>query len=215
VNVREILISGANELGITLSAEQIRLFLSYLRTLQFWNTKINLTSIRDEKEIVIRHLLDSFTIFKFVKGESRVLDIGSGAGFPGIPLKIINPSIEITLLDSTRKKVYFLKDVIRKLRLERITAVCARAESEDNGIRRNYYDFAISRAVGSVDKLSEVSKPYLVDDGEIILMRGKRGLEEWSNSKVACKEFGLVKFSDLLLPYSGRRRVILVLGRQL
>lgn len=213
MNVREILTSGANELGITLSAEQTRLFISYLHILRFWNTKINLTSIRDEKGIVIRHFLDSLTIFKFVKGESRILDVGSGAGFPGIPLKIMNPSIEMTLLDSSQKKVYFLKDVIRKLRLERISAVCARAESEDNGVQRNYYDFVISRAVGSIDKLVEISKPYLVDEGEIILMRGKDGLEEWSNSKAACKGFRLIKSSDLVPRDSRRRRVILVVGR--
>jgi 16S rRNA (guanine527-N7)-methyltransferase len=213
VNAREVLISGANELDITLSVEQIQLFLSYLHILQVWNTKINLTSIKDEKEIVIRHFLDALTIFHFVKGQSRVLDIGSGAGFPGIPLKIVNPSIEITLLDSTQKKVYFLSDVIRKLRLERITAVCARAESEDNGVQRYYYDFVISRAVGAVDKLIEISKPYIVDDGEIILMRGKSGLEEWSNSKVVSKGFRLIEYSDLVLPYTKEKRVILVVGR--
>jgi 16S rRNA (guanine527-N7)-methyltransferase len=213
VNVREILISGANELGISLSAVQTRLFLSYLDILQFWNEKINLTSIKDEKGIVVRHFLDSLTVFKFVRGESRILEIGSGAGFPGIPLKIVSPSIEITLLDSSQKKIYFLKDVIRKLGLERISAVCARAESEDNGVERNYYDFVISRAVGSVAKLVEISKPYLVDGGEIILMRGKGGLEEWSNSTDACKGFRLIESSDAVPPYSRRRRVILVVGR--
>ncbi|MGB7293773.1 MAG: 16S rRNA (guanine(527)-N(7))-methyltransferase RsmG [Thermodesulfobacteriota bacterium] len=213
MNARELLISGANELDITLSTEQIQLFLAYLHILQAWNTKINLTSIEDKKEIVIRHFLDSLTVFHLVGGGSRVLDIGSGAGFPGIPLKITRPSIEITLLDSTLKKIYYLKDVIRKLRLEMITAVCARAESEDNGVQRNYYDFVISRAVGTVDKLVEISKPYLADDGKIILMRGKSGLQEWSNSMVVSKKFRLLKFSDLVLPYSRRRRVILVVGR--
>jgi 16S rRNA (guanine527-N7)-methyltransferase len=213
VNARELLISGANELNITLSAEQTQLFLTYLHILQAWNEKINLTSIKDEKEIVIRHFLDSLTIFHHIEKESRVLDLGSGAGFPCIPLKIVNPSIEITLLDSTQKKVYFLKEVIRRLRLEGIYAVCARAESEDNGVQRNYYDFVISRAVGTVDKLVEISKPYLADHGKIILMRGKSGLEEWSNSRVVSKNFRLLKFSDLVLPYSRRRRVILVVGR--
>lgn len=213
MNAREILISGANELDITLSAEQTQLFLTYLHVLQAWNEKINLTSIKDENEIVIRHFLDSLTVFHLVEGESRILDIGSGAGFPGIPLKIVHPSIEITLLDATQKKVYYLKDVIRKLRLEMITAVFARAESEDNGVQRYYYDFVISRAVGTVDKLVEISKPYVSDHGKIILMRGKSGLEEWSNSTVVSKEFRLLNFSDLVLPYSSRRRVILVVGR--
>jgi 16S rRNA (guanine527-N7)-methyltransferase len=213
VTAREILISGANELGISLSIEQIQLFLTYLRIFQVWNDKINLSSIKDGKEVAIRHFLDSLTIFHHIDEESRVLDVGSGAGFPGIPLKIVDPSIEITLLDSTQKKVYFLKDVIRKLRLERISAVWGRAESEDNGVRRCYYDFAISRAVGKVDKLIEISKPYIADDGKIILMRGKGGLEEWSNSAVASKEFRLLNFSHLVLPYSRRKRVILVVGR--
>lgn len=212
MTAREILFSGANELGISLSVEQIHLFLTYLQIFQVWNDKINLSSIKDEREIVVRHFLDSLTIFHDVDEESRVLDVGSGAGFPGIPLKIVKPSIETTLLDSTRKKVYFLRDVIRKLRLKTITAVCARAESEDNGVERGYYDFVISRAVASVDKLVEISKPYLVDAGKIILMRGKGGLEEWSSSGAVPKGFRLLKFSDLELPYSRRRRVVLVVG---
>ena len=213
MNARELLISGANELDITLSAEQTRLFLTYLHILQAWNEKVNLTSIKDEREIVIRHFLDSLTVFHHIEKESRVLDIGSGAGFPGIPLKIVHPFIEITLLDSTQKKVYYLRDVIRKLRLGGITAVCARAESEDNGVQRYYFDFVISRAVGTIDKLGEISKRYLADHGKIILMRGKRGLEEWSESTIVSKNFRLLKFSDLVLPYSRRRRVILVVGR--
>ena len=213
MNARELLISGANELDITLSAEQTRLFLTYLHILQAWNEKVNLTSIKDEREIVIRHFLDSLTVFHHIEKESRVLDIGSGAGFPGIPLKIVHPFIEITLLDSSQKKVYYLRDVIRKLRLEGITAVCARAESEDNGVQRYYFDFVISRAVGTIDKLGEISKRYLADHGKIILMRGKRGLEEWSESTIVSKNFRLLKFSDLVLPYSRRRRVILVVGR--
>ena len=213
MNARELLISGANELDITLSAEQTRLFLTYLHILQAWNEKVNLTSIKDEREIVIRHFLDSLTVFHHIEKESRVLDIGSGAGFPGIPLKIVHPFIEITLLDSTQKKVYYLRDVIRKLRLGGITAVCARAESEDNGVQRYYFDFVISRAVGTIDELGEISKRYLADHGKIILMRGKSGLEEWSDSKVISKNFRLLKFSDLVLPYSRRRRVTLVVGR--
>ncbi|MBI4229048.1 MAG: 16S rRNA (guanine(527)-N(7))-methyltransferase RsmG [Deltaproteobacteria bacterium] len=213
MNAKEILISGANELDITLSAQQIELFINYLDILQFWNRKINLTSIKDRREIVIRHFLDSLTIIHFIHGGSRVLDIGSGAGLPGIPLKIVDPSIEITLLDSTQKKVYFLSEVIRKLRLEGISAVCGRAESEDNGVPRSYYNFVISRALGTVDKVIELSVPYIVDDGEIILMRGKSGLEEWSGSKAVSKEFRLIKFSSLVLPYTRQKRVILVVGR--
>ena len=213
MTAREILIAGTNELGISLSAEQVQRFLTYLDILKLWKRKVNLTSVKDDNEIVIRHFLDSLTIHSFVKRESKLLDVGSGAGFPGIPLKIVNPSIEITLLDSTQKKVFFVSDVIRKLRLERINAAWGRAESEDNGVRRRYYDFVISRAVGKVDKLIEISKPYIAEHGEIILMRGRVGLEEWSNSKVACKEFRLLKFSELVLPYSRRMRAILVVGR--
>ncbi len=213
MTAREILISGANELEITLSAEQTDLFLAYLRIFKVWNEKINLSSIKDEKDIVVRHFLDSLTIFHHIEEKSRVLDIGSGAGFPGIPLKLVNPSIETTLLDSTRRKVYFLRDVIRKLRLQTITAVCARAESEDNGLERGFYDFVVSRAVASVDKLVDIGQPYLVDGGKILLMRAKSGLMEWSDSKAVSSGFRLLKFSDLVLPYSNRRRVVLVVGR--
>lgn len=213
MNARDVLISGATELGLNLTPEQIRLFLLYLSILQRWNKKINLTSVKDEKGVVTRHFLDSLAIHDFVRPESRLLDIGSGAGFPGVPIKIVIPSIEMTLLDATQKKVFFLSDVIRQLGLKMISAVWGRAESDDNGIRRHYYDYVVSRAVGTVDELVHISEPYLVDDGRIILMRGKSGLDEWSNSKAVSKGLRLLKYSDLLLPHSSLRGVILLVGR--
>ena len=213
MNARDVLISGATELGLNLTPEQIRLFLLYLSILQRWTKKINLTSVKDEKGVVTRHFLDSLAIHDFVRPESRLLDIGSGAGFPGVPIKIVIPSIEMTLLDATQKKVFFLSDVIRQLGLKMISAVWGRAESDDNGIRRHYYDYVVSRAVGTVDELLHISEPYLVDDGRIILMRGKSGLDEWSNSKAVSKGLRLLKYSDLLLPHSSLRGVIMLVGR--
>jgi 16S rRNA (guanine527-N7)-methyltransferase len=212
VTVEEILVKGAGELGIPLTSHQAELFLDYLENLKFWNKKINLTGIEDERGIVINHFLDSVTILPFVSENSKLLDIGSGAGFPGIPLKIVVPSLEVTLLDSVQKKVFFMRDVIRKLKLSRIEAVWGRAEDPNNGVPRGCFDFVVSRAVGKIEKLLELGAPYLGEDGKIILMRGKRGLEEWNKVRdKTSQKFSLLEFKKLSLPFGKQQRVILVI----
>jgi 16S rRNA (guanine527-N7)-methyltransferase len=212
LQAEEILIKGAEELGIRLTSVQISLFLRYLEKVKFWNERINLTGTGDEKQIVVNHFLDSSTIVPFVSENSKLLDIGSGAGFPGIPLKIVRPSLEITLLDSVQKKGFFMRDVIRSLGLKGIKAVSGRAEDVIDEVPRAYFDFVVSRAVGKIENLIELGIPYLREGGEIILMRGKRGLEEWNEmmgrSDQSIKLVASKKFS---LPFSGHQRVILVI----
>jgi len=213
LNSSDILINGAELFNVSLTPEQIKLFLKYLEILCLWNKKINLTSIKEENEIIIKHFVDSLSIVTFIENESRVLDIGSGAGFPGIPLKIVKPSIQLTLLDSTQKKVFFLLELINKLKLIGVNAVWGRAESRDNGVKRGYYSYVVSRAVGRIEDLIELSIPYLVDKGEIILMRGGRGLEEWERSKEDIKQdLRLLRYNQYELPKSTHKRVVLVIG---
>ena len=213
MNSSDILINGAKRFNVSLNKDQVRLFLEYLEILRLWNKKINLTSIKDENEIIIKHFIDSLSVVPFIENESRVLDIGSGAGFPGIPLKIVKPSIQLTLLDSTQKKVFFLLELINKLKLIGVNAVWGRAESRDNGVKRGYYSYVVSRAVGRIEDLIELSIPYLVDKGEIILMRGGRGLEEWERSKQIIKDdLRLLRYNQYELPKSTHKRVVLVIG---
>ncbi|MGH7908441.1 MAG: 16S rRNA (guanine(527)-N(7))-methyltransferase RsmG, partial [Thermodesulfobacteriota bacterium] len=160
----------------------------------------------------INHFLDSITTLPFISEGSKVLDIGSGAGFPGIPLRIVRPSLEVILLDSVQKKVFFMRDVIRKLGLREMKAIWGRAEDISNGISRAYFDFVVTRAVGRVDEILKLAKPYLKEGGKIILMRGKKGLEEWEVRKdTSTRNFSLVNSKMFSLPFSRHQRVILVI----
>ncbi|HSE83581.1 MAG TPA: 16S rRNA (guanine(527)-N(7))-methyltransferase RsmG [Thermodesulfobacteriota bacterium] len=212
MTAQEVLVRGARELDIELTSDQTQLFLSYLEILKFWNKRINLTATEDEREIIINHFLDSISILPFISKNARVLDIGSGAGFPGIPLKIVEPSLEVTLLDSVQKKVFFMRDAIRKLKLSGIRSIYGRAEDYNNGIPREYFDFVASRAVGKIESLLDLGTPYLREQGEIILMRGRRGLEEWNRIGKTNQSLRLINCRKFSLPFSKQERVILVIA---
>jgi len=212
VSLREYLIKGARELGVDISEKDADLFFTYLENLKTWNDKINLTSIKNDREIIISHFLDSISIAPMVEDGKKVLDIGSGAGFPGIPLKIARPGLEVTLLDSVNKKVTFMNDTIRKLGLENIKAVWGRAEDPLNNIPRRHFAYVVNRAVGDISDTLRLSSPYVSENGVIILMRGKRGSEEWNTAiEDVENEFELLDFKDLTLPLSDLKRIILVL----
>ncbi|MCK5390871.1 MAG: 16S rRNA (guanine(527)-N(7))-methyltransferase RsmG [Deltaproteobacteria bacterium] len=212
MSLKEYLIEGARELGIDISEKDSDLFFKYLENLKTWNDKINLTSIKNDREIIISHFLDSISIASLIEDGKKVLDIGSGAGFPGIPLKIVRRGLEETLLDSVNKKVSFMNDTIRKLELQDINAVWGRAEDLDNEVPRGSFDYVLTRAVGSMSDTLRLSSPYVSENGVIILMRGKRGSEEWNT---AIEDIGnkveLVEFKDMTLPLSDLKRIILVL----
>jgi len=212
MNLRGDLIEGARELGVDISEKDADLFFKYLENLKTWNDKINLTSIKNDREIIISHFLDSISIAPLIEDGMKVLDIGSGAGFPGIPLKIVRPGLEVTLLDSVNKKVTFMNVTIRKLGLEKIKAVWGRAEESLNDIPLHYFDYVVNRAVGSISDTLRLSSPYVSKDGVIILMRGKRGSEEWNTAiEDVENEFELLDYKDFTLPLSDLKRIILVL----
>ncbi len=216
MKIDEILIKGARELGAQLTSNQVSLFFEYLKKIKSWNEKINITGINDERDIVINHFLDSITTLQFISEYSKVLDIGSGGGFPGIPLKIVRPSLEVTLLDSGQKKVFFMRDVIRRLGLKEIKAIWGRAEDINNGIPRAYFDFVVSRAVGKIEEILKLCIPYLREGGEIILMRGKKGFEEWEEIKnKTTRDFRIVNSNMFYLPFSRHQRVILIIAPEL
>ena len=208
----DLLASGAEELGIELSSSQIELFVEYLDNLKSWNRKMNLTAIRDDREIVINHLLDSISIAPLIEDKRTLLDIGSGGGFPGIPLKIVRPNLRVTLLDSVNKKVSFLKDTTRKLGLKDIEAIWGRAEDIENKVPRRHFDYAVNRAVGSVSEMVMLSTEYVSDSGAIILMRGKKGSEEWAQvSSELSNNYVLKEYRKLTLPYSDSKRTVIIL----
>ena len=210
----EMLHEGAAALGVELTPEMSGLFMRYLSELKVWNRKINLTSLRDDGDIVIGHFLDSLSAARFMPAEGRLLDIGSGAGFPGLPIKIVYPSLCVTLIDSVQKKAAFMREIVRVLGLEGVSVVWGRAEDEGNGITRRSFERVITRAVGSIPDMLGLSEPYLAPGGRIILMRGRTGGDEWDASEAeVLNRFRLAGRSEFTLPYGGQSRVILSVER--
>lgn len=205
----DILKTGASELGFELSAEQIELFMIYLTQINLWNERINLTALRSDQDIVIKHFIDSITPAKLIKENSSLLDIGSGAGFPGAALKIVRPDLKVTLLESSGKKVSFLKELIRKLGLEGLSAVLTRAEEPGNGLSRKSFDCVITRAVGSVPHVLQLSLPYVKKGGHVLLMRGRNSAMEQDQAETHA-DLKLVEENQLTLPFTGDERTLLL-----
>ncbi len=182
-------------------------FDKYLAELVEWNKKFNLTAVDEPEEIKVRHFEDSLSILSAIGlSKEKVIDIGTGAGFPGIPLKIARPGIKLTLLDSTRKKTEFLKNVVEKLGLEDVEVVWGRAEeiSKKKDCFESY-DIVLCRAVGKIPLLLEYSIPFLKKDGLLICQKQEKVEDEIKESKRFFKKFGAevkeikkVKVGDVL-----------------
>ena len=205
----DLLKKGCKELEIELSDKQADLFLKYLDLLKKWSTKINLTSIKDDKEIITKHFLDSLTLIRFIKSGSNVLDIGSGAGFPGIPVSIVNEYINMSLLEPHEKKHLFTREVKRSLNLKNLMLYQGRAEDEYNNLPRNFFEYVIIRALGSVEYLVSISTDYLKTNGKLILMKGKEDISA-DTSTYRLKLETIEKFT---LPFTDHERSIIVFSK--
>lgn len=199
-----------------LNSKQINDFNEYAKMIVEWNKIINLTSITDLDEIHLKHFIDSLTISKYIKNGDNVVDVGTGAGFPGIPLKIYDNSIKVTLVDSLNKRIKFLENVIDTLKLSNIVAVHARAEDigRDNKYRENF-DIATSRAVANLSVLVEYLLPLVKVGGKCVCMKGPNIEDEVLNSKNAIKLLGgeIEKIDNFQLPNSDIRRNIIVIKK--
>ncbi len=171
---RRLLIEGARVYGILLDEKTVDSFDLYLRELLKWNEKMNLTAIRSEKEIVLKHFLDSLSVLPHLPEISSLLDIGSGAGFPGIPLKMIRPSLKVTLIDSVLKKVDFQSHIIRTLGLKGIRAIHGRVQDKEILKRLGgQFDAVIARAFSNLNRLLSASFPFLIKGGILLAMKGR------------------------------------------
>jgi 16S rRNA (guanine527-N7)-methyltransferase len=171
---KDLLIEGAKVFGIHLDEKAVETFDLYLQELLKWNQKINLTAIRSEKGIVLKHFLDSLSVYPYLPKYSSILDIGSGAGFPGIPLKIIQPTLEMTLIDSVRKKVDFQRHIIRTLGLKGVETIHGRVQ--DKEIYQSLggrFDVILSRAFSDLQTFLTLSFPFLRKGGMVIAMKGE------------------------------------------
>jgi len=212
LSLGDFLIEGARELGVIVSDNELNLFLLYLEKKKKWNEGINLTAIKDDREIVLNHFIDSLSIVPFIENDKSLLDIGSGGGFPGIPLKIVRPALQVTLLDSVNKKVSFMNDTVRKLQLQDIHGVWGRAGDINNKVPRGSFDYVVTRAVGSISDNARLSSPYVSENGAIVLMRGKKGPKEWILAKEEIGgDFELADSKEFTLPQSDLVRSIFIL----
>ena len=164
--------SSINE-GLEFSEKKYEQFMKYKDLIKEWNEKVNLTAIKEDEEIVKKHFIDSIKVFKFegLKNAKNIIDIGTGGGFPGIPMKIIKPEINIVLLDSLNKRIKFLDEVIKELQLKNIKAIHGRAEDFAQETQyREKFDVAVSRAVANLTVLSEFCLPYVKVGGFFVAM---------------------------------------------
>ncbi|MDK2564538.1 16S rRNA (guanine(527)-N(7))-methyltransferase RsmG [Romboutsia sedimentorum] len=215
MNNRDILKKGLEDLGITASNKVLNNFNIYREILVDWNQKMNLTGIEDEKEVYIKHFLDSVSSVKdnYIKDGVSIIDVGTGAGFPGLPLRICLENIKLTLLDSLNKRINFLQEVSNSLELDNIEFIHGRAE--DFGKLEEYreqYDIATARAVAGLPILMEFCVPFIKVGGHFVCLKGPNANLELEESKAAMEALGIefIDKIDVELPETDLNHNILV-----
>lgn len=205
------------ELDIELSEKQLKQFYDYMNILIEWNKVMNLTNIIEPEEVIKKHFIDSLTVLKHIKEDDSIIDVGTGAGFPGIPIKIAYPKTKITLLDSLNKRINFLDEVINKIELKDIKTIHGRAEefAHNNNYRENY-NIAIARAVASLNVLSEYLLPFVKVGGHAIGMKGTKGKEEAIEGENAIKILGgkIKEIQEFELPKTDIYRTIIIIEKE-
>lgn len=218
MDTRELLRKGTEIYNVVLDDRQIDQFIIYMRLLKEWNEKINLTAITEESDIIKKHFIDSVSIVKsnVIKNNSSIIDVGTGAGFPGIPIKIILPGTRVLLLDSLNKRINFLNEVIKELGLKDITTIHGRAEelSRDKKYREKF-DIATARAVANLVVLSEYCIPYVKVGGYFLSMKGPSAPEEIDSSRNAIGSLGgkIVEIIDTIIPTEEMKHKLVVVEK--
>lgn len=205
-----------NYLSINLSDIKLEQFYTYMNLLIEWNKKINLTTIIEPKEIIIKHFVDCGTILKYLKDDENIIDIGTGAGFPGIPIKILNENLNVTLVDSLNKRITFLNEVCIALDLENIELIHSRAEDlAKNKSYRENFDKSVSRAVANLTTLAEYDLPFIKKGGQMIAMKGFEIEKELQNAEKAINILGgkIIEVNKFTLIDTDNKRSIVLIDK--
>lgn len=204
-------------LNVRFSVKQTEQFFEYMNLLIEWNEKMNLTAITDPEEIILKHFIDSITILKNIENDAKIVDVGTGAGFPGIPLSIMRPDLKITLVDSLNKRLIFLQEVVNKLELKNVEIIHARAEEfGQNKKYRENFDIATSRAVANLATLSEYLIPLVKVGGKVVAMKASELQEEVENAKKAIDVLGgkIEMIEEFNLPQSDIGRTVVIIRKE-
>ena len=213
---KEIFLKRANKIGIEVKEEEINSFFEYMKELIKWNQKVNLTAIIEPKQIIDKHFIDSICCVELVKEKDKIIDVGSGAGFPGVPIQIMRKNSYVTLIDSINKKVEFMKHITQKLKLKNATTIHNRAEELARDFQyRECYDIAISRAVAELRTLLEYLLPFVRKDGCCICMKGPNYKQEIEQAKNALQILGgeIKEIKEIQLPDTDMKRNIIVIQK--
>lgn len=217
-NIETILKMGAKGLGISLNNKQINMFKRYMELLKEWNQRLNLTAITDDLEIAVKHFIDSLTCAAtgYVSSNVKVIDVGTGAGFPGIPLKIAYPEMQLVLLDSLKKRIEFLDVLVRELGLNGVTALHGRAEDiAQMGEYRETFDLCLSRAVAHLSVLSEYCIPFIRCGGTFLAMKGPGFQQETQEARNAVQILGgeIEGIKEFVLPETDITHFIVIIKK--
>lgn len=207
-------IKEAGRMGITVTENQKKQFITYYENLIEWNQIMNLTAITDFEEVLEKHFLDSLSIVKILdlSKKENLIDVGTGAGFPGLPLKIIFPKLKVTLLDSLNKRIEFLNHLIKKMDLKNVECIHGRAEDfAKNSFYREQYDLAVSRAVANLSTLSEYCIPFVKKGGIFVSYKAEKAEEEIEEGKNAISLLGgKIKKCEIFSLGNNIRKMILI-----
>lgn len=211
-----LLDAGARELGIKLAREEMASFDLFAEELKKWSKKINITAITDDAGIAVKHFIDSLSLLKVVRPPGRLLDIGSGAGFPSLPMKIVAPDLDIVSVDAVVKKISFQKQMVRLLKLTQFNATHLRAETL-GAEYPEYFDWVVSRAFSDLVSFVTLALPLLKQDGRIVAMKGRNAAQEIAAAEAPLAGLGArVAFvRDFQLPGGGDARSLVVVVKHI
>ncbi len=213
----ELLKTSAEKMGIELSQNQLEKFDLYKKLLLEWNEKMNLTAITDDEGIAIKHFSDSISVLPLIENKNAsLIDVGTGAGFPGIPLKIANDGFKVTLLDSLNKRITFLEEVKKELGITNLECIHSRAEDGGrNADLREKFDYCVSRAVARLSVLSEYCMPFVAVGGYFISLKGPDAAEELTEAQKAISVLGgkVEKVVEITIPESDLKHCAVVIKK--